>query len=1034
MKSKHLICKRLLVFLAGALLLGSISSTGLYAQQRVTVTGTVTDAMGAPVIGAGVVQKGSTNGVVTGLDGDYTIQLPAGSTLEVSCIGYMTEEATVPANGGVLNFTLVEDNLIIEETVVVGYGVQRKSDLTGSISSVKSEDLDHRTITDASQALQGKTAGVTAFSSSAAPGASPAIQVRGVSSNGSSAPLYVVDGRITDGIGTLDPNDIESMEILKDGASAAIYGARAGNGVILITTKRGKGDGKVTYEFQRTIQSFAHVPQVMNAAQYMDYYREAGVFNQDYYDTFWDGKTDTKWVDAISENAIMQRHTLTFSQGSERGSIYTSASYLDQDGMMKGDYDTYRRLNATLNGSWKFTPWLELTTNNSFSYTKLRSVGGNSAYGNPMVAMITLDPLTPPTWTYDELPDALKNVVNNPQTYGELLSDGNGNYYSISRFDEFTVNGNPFITFNATDATTQNYTLGGSTALNITPLKNLVLTSRIGYRLITGENRSFTHDYYPSSTDYHSYASASGTSSNGTYYQWENFINYSFSLGKNNFSAMLGTSFSQNRSYRISGTYRGSDGDLGFISDEPNYHYWAYATPTASKTLTGNEPLFTKNWSYFGRVNWNYANRYLLQVSLRADSADTSVLPFDNRWGYFPAVSGGWTISNESFMEGTKNWLSFLKARVSWGQNGSTASLGNHSYTGVMATAQTYDYPTADGFASIKGMVPNATGNNRLRWETSEQFNVGLDARFLQDRLTFSVDYFDKQTKDLIISGAKSSLSIGLPSSPINAGNVTNRGFEFELGWQDRIKDFHYGIRGNLATLKNQVTYVEESIQAIDGVAHQDIGTLTRFEAGYPAWYFYGYTFEKVDPVTGDPVFADLDGSGDLSDGDKGYIGSGIPKLTYGLTFNANWKGFDLLVFASGALGTQIYAVLDRPGRGNKLTYFTEDRWTPTHTNATRPRAGADNYDIYLSSTANVIDGSYLKIKQIQLGYNIPYSLLKKIRISDVRLYFSLDDFFTFTKYPGFDPEVTGNGKGIGVDFGTYPTSKKVVFGINIGF
>jgi TonB-linked SusC/RagA family outer membrane protein len=1007
----------------------------LSAQNPVTVSGQIVDEANEPVIGAGVMQKGTSTGAVTDLDGYYTLRVPEGSTLVFSCIGYLSQEIVVPAGGGTLNLTLATDNMMIEETVVVGYGVQKKSDLTGSISSVKEEDLTHRTITDASQALQGKTAGVTAYSSSAAPGSSPSIQVRGVSSNGSSNPLYVVDGRITDGIGTLDPNDIESMEILKDGASAAIYGARAGNGVILITTKKGRGDGKVSYEFQNTIQSFAHIPKVMNAHEYMDYYKEAGVFTQDYYDTFWDGKTDTNWVKAISEKADMQRHTLTFQQGSDRGSIYTSVSYLNQDGMMKGKMDTYKRLSSTINGTWQFKPWLEMTTNNTFTYTKRRAVGGNSAYGNPMVAMITLDPLTPPTWTYDQLPDALKNVVNNTATYGELLSDGNGNYYSISRFDEFTVNGNPFISFNSADPVTQTFSLGGSTALNLKPIKNLVITSRIGYRVDTNENRSFTNDYYPSSTDYHSYASATGTSGNTTYYQWENFANYNITFGEHSLGAMVGTSYSQNRTFSISGTYRGSDGDLGFISDEPNYHYWAYATPSASKSLTGNEPLYTRNWSYFGRVNWNYANRYLLQVSLRADSADSSVLPFDNRWGYFPAVSAGWTVSNEPFMQSTKNWLSFLKVRLSWGQNGSTASLGNHSYTAVMSTAQTYDYPTEEGYTSIKGMVPTATGNNRLRWETSEQFNVGLDARFLQDRLTFSVDYFNKKTKDLIVSGAKPSLSIGLPPSPINAGNVSNSGFEFEIGWQEQKGDFHYSVRANASTLKNKVTYIDNSVQAIDGTAHQDIGTLTRFEAGYPAWYFYGYTFEKVDPNTGDPVFADLDGSGDLSDGDKGYIGSGIPKFTYGLTFTAGWKGFDLLVFASGALKTQIYAMLDRPkGAGNKLTYFTQDRWTQSHTVASHPRAGADNYQKYLSSTANVIDGSYLKIKQIQLGYTVPTSFLNKFKVSDLRIYFSLDDFFTFTKYPGFDPEVIGSGKSVGVDYGTYPTSKKLVFGVNIGF
>lgn len=1012
-------------------------SVSSFAQSNVRISGTVVDELDEPLMGVGIFQVGTSNGTTTDLDGNYSISVPDGAELEFSYIGYLSQRIRVSSSRGTVNIKLLPDTEMLNETVVVGYGVQKKSDLTGAISSIKSEDLSNRTVTSAEMAIAGKTAGIQMFSSSAAPGSTPSIRVRGVSSNGSSDPLYVVDGTIVSSISTINPSDIESMEILKDGASAAIYGARAGNGVVLITTRKGSGDGKVNYDFQYSIQSLAKRPQLMNANEYKQYYLEKKQWTEEKFAADWDGKTDTYWPDVVTEKGIMQQHSLSFSQGYDKGNIYLALSYLSNDGMLTGDKDSYNRITGMINGSWNIKKWLQITTNNQISYTTSRSSFNPTEYGTPLGGMLQMDPLTPPVYkTYESMPSQIKNVYDHPEIYGELLSDKNGYWYAPSLFFEGD-NTNPLIMIAASNSKTQRFMFSGTTALNLTPVKGLSITSRLGYRITTGETFSVNNDYYLKSTSYTNYASVSANMQGPTYYQWENFANYSAKFGKSDITLMAGTSYSQSRSFSINGSYSGTQNTtFGFEQDDPNFLYWAYATGTATRTLSGAEPIYGRNLSFYGRANWSYGNKYLVQASLRADAADSSILPVDNRWGYFPAVSAGWTLSNEEFFSGVKNIFPYVKIRASWGQNGSTASLGNYQYASVMGRGQLYPSIGADGKTEyITGYLPTSTGNNRLRWETSEQIDLGIDLRFLQDRLSFSADWYQKKTKDLIVTGTRPSASIGLTVSPINAGNVVNKGFEFEAGWQDTVGDFHYSIRANASTLKNEVTYIDPSLQAISGATFHIYGAVTRFEKGYPAWHFYGYEFDKIDPETGNPLFKDLDSSGGLSEGDKTDLGSGIPRMNYGLTFTAGWKNFDFILFASGAAKTKIFALLDRSDYPtNKLTYYTKDRWTPSNTAGSMPRAGANNYAQYLMSSASVLDGSYLKIKQIQLGYTLPSSLLSKIKISSLRVYASLDDFFTFTKYPGLDPEITNVGSSMGVDKGAYPTAKKAVFGVNLSF
>lgn len=1010
----------------------------LAAQQQVTVSGVVVDDQNQPMIAAGVIQKGTSNGTITDLDGSFAITVPAGSVIEFSSVGYATQEY-VASKTEKITITLPTDTQMIEETVVVGYGVQRKVDVTGAISQVKSEDIQNRTIVSAESALAGKTAGVQTFSASAKPGATPSIRIRGISSNGSSDPLFVVDGRITSSISSIDPNDIESMEVLKDAASAAIYGAQAGNGVILITTRKGKGDGKISYSYQLTSQSIGNIPKVMNAVEYAQYYLDKGTYTLGEIYNMWDLKTNTDWIGYCFEPSLMQHHNLTFSAGNDRGSLYVSASYLNNNGMLKGDSDFHRRVTGMVNASWKFKPWLDVQTNNQLEYYVIRSISDGSNWGSPITAALQLDPLTPTEYAPNELPEFMQTYVNEGKA---LLRDANGNYYSISQFNK-SENSHPLTQLETSYSIYKGFTLNGSTAINFHPIMGLNITSRLGYRFTASDSYGYGNDYYIAPNKYSNYMSVSASNSDSIYYQWENFANYMRQFGKHNVNVMIGMSYSQNRSFStnagVSGSEDGGVLDFGLIQDNPLFYYIAYATPSAIKSVGGGMESYSRKLSYFGRASWNYMGRYHLQASLRADAADLSVLPKPMRWGYFPSVSGGWTLSDEPFFSSIRNIFPYVKIRASWGQNGSIAGLGGYMYANDITTGSSY--PTgavlADGsFEYITSSAPSATGNDELKWETSEQLDLGVDFRFFRDRLALGFDWYNKTTKDLIVTGITPSTVVGITASPVNAGNVRNTGVEFEVKWKDQIGDFFYSASANFSTLKNVVTYLHPTLKnGISGVQNRDNMVITRFEKGYPAWHFYGYEFAGIDPATGDATFVDYDGVAGPTDGDKVDLGSGIPTFNYGLTLTAGWKGFDALVFLSGAGGHKIWADLYVSDyNANHLLAFTEDRWTPTHTNATVPAASSTSWNNFMSSSGAIFKGDYMKIKQIQIGYTFPAKLTRKIAISNARIYCSLDDFFTFTNYPGFDPEIVGSGSSIGVDKGNFPTSKKVVFGINLTF
>ncbi|MDR3286265.1 MAG: TonB-dependent receptor [Prevotellaceae bacterium] len=1000
----------------------------MFAQNKIKIAGTVTDQRNEPLVGVSVIEKGVMNAATTDLEGKFSISVNQGTILVFSYVGYKTQEREA-ING--LTVILNEDVLEIDETVVIGYGVQKKSSVTGSISQVKSEDMENRTITRPEQALQGKTAGVQIIQGSAAPGSSPSMRIRGLSSNYSSEPLFVVDGRIAGDIGGIDPNDIESMELLKDAASAAIYGIQAGNGVVLITTKKGAaGKTSISYDFQTTIQSISRIPKVLNSEQYIDFMTEANYIPMDKIMQNWDFKTNTDWSKAAFENSVMTRHNLAFKGGNSASNYYLSLSYLDNNGYIVGDADVYQRYTGTINATYKIKPWLEVGTNNQIEYFRRKSVVEGSEYGSLLMAVLQLDPLTPVTYAPNELPS---HMINDMAAGYKFLQDEKGNYYATSAF-QIADQVNPYIMRDRSSSKTKGFNVNGVVFANLKPIKELVITSRFAYRLSGINYYAYNKRYYVNPTTKQDNMSVSASSSVPVSYQWENFANYTKKFGKHNVNAMIGTSVRQEVNFGVTGSIYGSASDLGFIEENPLFAYFGYATPGATRNLSGGEETKIAFFSVFGRVTYDYDNKYFLQVSLRNDAADLSKLSSNNRHGYFPAVSAGWTVSNEEFMKPLRNKISFLKIRASWGENGSFGSLSNFLYKTSIASSGSYAF--TNDFIYNTGSVPTTLGNPGLGWEKSEQLDFGFDARFLKDRLTLSFDYFNKKTKDLIISGITVSTIVGNTPSPLNAGNIENSGIEIELGWRDKIGDFFYNIRGNIATLKNEVTYIHESVARLDGASFHTTNGITVFEKGYPAWYFRGYKVKGIDAATGDPVFEDIDKDGTINDLDKTMIGSPIPDFTYGITLQAGWKGFDLTVFGTGSYGNDIFLCINRGDRlqANMLREFYDDRWTPTNTTASRPRPGATDIDRYWLSDSEIYDGSYFKIKQIQLGYSLPKSLLSKIAISNARVYCSLDDFVTFTSYPGFDPETVGQGSGFGVDRGYYPSSKKVVFGINITF
>ena len=779
-----------------ALFLLCLFPLGALAQSL--IKGTVKDVSGDPIIGASVKVQGSKSGVITDFDGNFSVQANNNATLVISYIGYTTETVKVAGRNNI-SVILKEDTQTLNDVVVIGYGVQKKSDLTGAVASVKAEDLKHRSTTDAAAALQGKAAGVQILNSSGKPGQGASIRVRGYSSNSSNiGPLLIVDGLQVSSIQYLDPSMIESMQVLKDAASAAIYGAEAGNGVVLITTKSGaksKGHGTITYEAKFTNQNLGHVGKLLNAGQFKDWmdmqlgevekdgqkFRQLDLDMQDAIKKYgWNPNTNTDWMKEYFEDTWAQQHTLSFQGGNDRGSYFLSTSYVNQDGIVKGNKDRYERLTAQINADYKIKDWLQIGTNTALEKWSSRGVSENG-YGSSFEMLLLIDPLTPLYWTSrDQMLGEYQGYYDNIQAGNSkytLFGDENG-YYATSYFNQRLAGANPFSQRDRAEARNEGVNVNGTVFLNITPIKQVTFTSRLGYRLSFSNSSDWQYPYYLNGQTKGDNYSISGTSNNSTWYQWENFINYNQNFGKHNVGAMAGMSFRQYNSNGVTGSASGPD---ILKSYEPNFRYLncVNGNKETVKKIDG-VPNMTRAMSYFGRVLYSYDNRYSLQGNFRADAFDSSKLSKDNRWGYFFSGSAGWTFSNEKFFKDNidPSIISFGKIRASWGTNGNVNVLGNYSYTaGIATNSQFYNYgPTS---AVTYGSMPNGIANPDLTCEKSEQFDLGLDLRFLNDRLSVGIDWYTKTTKDLLVPAPVMPES-GYSTMTINAGKVQNKGLELE--------------------------------------------------------------------------------------------------------------------------------------------------------------------------------------------------------------------------------------------------------------
>ncbi|MDD4257482.1 MAG: TonB-dependent receptor, partial [Bacteroidales bacterium] len=959
--------------------------------QNISVNGTVKDVHGVPVTGVTVIQVGSTtNGVVTDLDGKYVISVPDNATLDFIFMGFQTQSIAVSGRQ-VIDVVLVEAAVELEEMVVIGYGIQKKSDLTGSVASIKESDLSNRSSVSAVQALQGKAAGVQIVNASGAPGSEASIQIRGYSSNSATTPLIIVDGLKVASMSYLDPDNIASIEVLKDAASAAIYGIEAGNGVILITTKSGKnsGKGRIFYNFMSSTQSASNLPKLMDAKTYVEYQELQGNNSK----SFWDGKTDTYWPDYMLEKGQTFRHTIGVEGSSDKSNLYISLTYVGNNGIIAGDKDVMKRLTGQINADYKITKWLTVGTNNSIQKSMLRSVSEMQRINVSVLgSMLVFEPIVP--WTYDNnnLPEFVKKKIDSGL---ELPKDADGNIYGISSQAVGNLIYHPAVMRDRSDSQTDLFNLLGTLYANLTPVKGLVITSRLGYRAGYSQQSTYNHAFRISDVGVQD-MSLVGTSRNNLFYQWENFANYNKSVKNHNFQAMAGFSFQRSHDNYTQGT------TYVLTDAAENYRYLSYATNDSRMAVAG-VPTDVATMSYFGRLGWSYDNRYMIQANFRADAYDTSKLDPSNRWGYFPSVSVGWTLTNEKFMKSAKDALSlsFMKFRASYGVNGNVNAMGNYQYSDVLVAANSNGYNFTDNSGRIVGVSPSGVlPNPKIKWETSVQLDLGLDMRFFREKLAVSIDWYNKNTNDLITS-TTAPANTGSTTTYINAGKVNNHGTEFEVSWKENVGDFSYSVSGNLATLHNKVLEGTQ-VGRVAGYTVHTAESVTYFEAGYPLWYLRLYEVQGVDQQTGAVIYADHNGDNVINDEDRIYAGKGMPDFTYGFTVNMAYKGFDLILYGTGAQGVQRLYSMTRADNttGNTLMEFYTDAWqNPNSTGYKHPKPTTDSK--ILCSTDRMFDASFFKIKQIQLGYSLPKKIVSKIKMGEMRFYVSLDDWFTFTKYPG---------------------------------
>ena len=1043
MRSKDFFCK---VVMTAFMLLWT---TSICAK---TVTGKVLSASdNEPLLGATVIVQGKQGGSVTDLDGNFSIEANDGQTLVVSYIGFITQRVKV--NGDNLVIKLEEEANSLNDVVVIGYGVQKKKLVTGANINVKGDDIAKLNTSNPLQALQGQTPGMTIISQSGQPGSGLKVNIRGMGTINGSDPLYIIDG-IRGDIASLNPADIESIDVLKDAASAAIYGSQSANGVVLITTKSGK-EGRAVVSFDGYVgwQNKPRSVKMLNAHEYMTILDEQAInsgkqpYDWSAYKSIYnaDGSVvDTDWVDQMfRKNAQTGSYNIGVTGGSKTGNYALTLGYMNQEGIVGGkDVSNYERYNFRVNSDWQVKPWLKIGEQVSFIYTKNRGVSVGNAYNNTLKGAFGMSPLVP---VYG------KNNYKSPYLNTKFMD-----------WQDVQAMGNPYgLMMTNTNNENNAARFSANVYADAEWLKDLHFRTVVGYEYYSSDYRNFTPIYEFS--DYSRNINQTRVSQNASHnYQltWTNTLSYSWKWKTHSLNALVGT-----EAYQFSGIGVGAgQGKLKSGFDDWSHAYISNGTassPEDGLSASGAPALQQRMFSYFGRAGWNWKETYMFNATLRADAS--SKFARGNRWGYFPSVSAGWLVSNEHFWKPVANVLDYFKLRVSWGQVGNQ-NIGDLMFVSPITTAGVYylfgNQYGAAAQAPFYGAYESRLANEKVKWETSEQIDLGFDARAIDGRLNINFDWYYKTTKDwLVVAPILATAGTGAPY--INGGDVKNTGVEVGLSWSDRIgKDLHYYVNVNGAYNHNEVG----NIPTEDGIIHGTDGNgqlydnsteFYRASNGRPIGYFWGYKTAGVfqnqqdindwiaagngvlqsDVQPGDVKYYDIDHNGVINDADKVNLGNGMPDFTYGFTLGFDYKGFDFNVTANGMVGNDIVQAYRNVGT-KTANYTTEvlSRWTGEGTSNKYPRVTENNINWQFSDLF-IHDGSFLRVSNITLGYDF-VKILKTQLFSQARLYFQIQNALTFTKYNGMDPEI---GYGVnswasGIDLGYYPRPRTILVGVNLKF
>ena len=1053
--------------------------------QGVTFKGVVLDSANQPVIGAFVVEQGTTNGTMSDENGAFALTTARGASVEVSCIGYVTQ---VIVNNGEQNLriVLVDDAQMLEETVVIGYGVQKKSVVTASISSVTADDLKVQSQTRVDNMLQGMTSGVQVTQNSGAPGASSTVIVRGVGSINHASPLYIVDGMPAGSIDYINPNDIERIDVLKDAASAAVYGARAADGVVLVTTKSGKeGRTVVNYDFSYGMQNPWRKPSVLNATEYAIMMNE-GMLNAGsapiYDDPYSLGK-GTDWVDAIfDKNAPIIKHDLNVSGGTSRVNYSISGSYLSTKGTIGGRFDQsyYDRMTlrenvgVTLFDQSAERNWLnKLTFSNQISYAHIKSasISANSEYGSPLGSALGMSPLDP---IYADAAEEARYQSLYPAGYPYIIRNSEGVAYFIADGGTYNEQANPIAmldrphSYSSTDKivaalNTELQLIDGLKFRNALSL-DLSYVYQHGYTVpyfLT--SKSYSYDTVTTSTVYDSkgnpstvektnYGSSAWQNMYRYYsYQVENTLVYDKVFGKHSLNVVLGQS-----AYMSSSASLGASAKGLIYPDDP----WKISVNNTLGQANDGDRDGWGSWnsipysilSYFGRVTYNFDERILAQATVRRDAS--SHFGPNNKWGTFPSASIGWNLKNEEFLK-YNPVISLAKIRASWGINGKD-NLSDFLYAVYAQSGNNYIFGSgANATESVNiGVKASGLANPNAKWEQSIQTDFGAEIGLWGNRFTATVDYYIKDASGMLMEMQVPTYA-GDSAPTGNVGTMRNSGVEIDLGYRGSAGDFNYGIKANASYNVNKLTKLADDSSYIITSSHK-IGSLTRGEVGEVFPYFWGWktdgVFQNWDEVNsyvnseggliqpnaqpGDFRWKDINGDGVIDDNDRTKLGKGIPDWTFGLTITMDWKGFDFSMLLQGQLGAQTLNVTRR----TDLYYINLpksilNRWTGEGSTNKYPRFAFDSAnENYRVSDYWMEDASFLRARNIQLGYTLPSNITKKAFISRLRFYAQVENAFTLTKYTGCDPEVSGGFREVGVDRGVYPQNRTVTFGLNLTF